>query len=229
MNFSLRGAARLLACACLLHSPATVAENTAGGAWLALYGSGALNGGSETPWRYGVYGDARRTQRLDGINQYTFQPGAGYRFNSRLSAWAGYTYFRSEVVNGASLNEHRSWQQLSWNVVRWHGSALRSRTRLEQRHRKGQDGTDWRLRQQFRLDARLPLDTDLSYILGNEFFYNLEDTGWTATGHHQNRFYTGLGWDFHRYHVEALYMNQRYRLEGLPDKANHLLVVNVRL
>ena len=219
----------ILATGLLFPPCGALASEAAGGAWLALYGSGSLNGSSETPWRYGVYGDARHTGRLDGINQYTLQPGAGYRFNSRLSAWAGYTFFRSEIVNGASLNEHRSWQQLSWNMVRWHGAALKSRTRLEQRHRKGLDGTDWRLRQQFRLDARLPLDTDLSYILGNEFFYNLEDTGWTASGYHQNRFYTGVGWDFHSYHLEALYMNQRYRLEGLPDKANHLLVVNVRL
>ena len=221
--------ALLLIAALLLLPQSLMAAGEAGGAWVSLYGSGNFHQDEKGPWRYGFYGDARRTERLNGINQYTLQPGAGFRINSRVSLWTGYTYFRSEIVDGPSLNEHRSWQQVSWNMLRWGGGTVKSRTRLEQRFRAETREADLRLRQQFRWDAPLSWNRDVSFILGDEMFYHVRDTDWTRQGFGQNRFYTGLGWDYHNLKLEALYIHQLYTLGPLPDKANHLLVLNFRM
>lgn len=221
--------ALLLIAALLVLPESLMAVGEAGGAWVTLYGSGTFHGSAEGPWRYGLYGDARRTDRLDGINQYTLQPGAGFRVNSRVSLWTGYTYFRSETVDGPTLNEHRAWQQVSWNMVRWGGGTVKSRTRLEQRFRPTASDTDLRLRQQFRWDSPLAWNPDVSFILGDELFYHVRDTDWTRQGLGQNRFYTGLGWDYHNLKLEALYMHQLYTLGPLPDKANHLLVLSFKM
>ncbi len=231
MMSAVRCAAALFLVACLgLYSGRLSAADDAVGAWAAFYTSGVLHRGEEEgPWRYGFYADARLTDRLGGVTQYTLLPGLGLRINSRLTFWAGYTYFRSEIDDGPSYNENRLFQQVSWNMVHWQYSTLSSRTRLEQRARGELHGTDLRLRQQFRLDRRFKSNPDLKFILGDEIFYQLRDTRWTRKGYAQNRFYTGFGWDFHAFVVEALYMHQHYPIRKLPDRANHLLVLNFKM
>lgn len=227
----LRRAAGLLLCACIsLFTHPVLASDHLNGAWATFYTSGAFHQDGEAgPWRYGLYSDARWYDRLEGVNQYVLQPGIGYRLDHRFSVWGGYTYFRSEVDGVVSANEHRAWQQLSWNVAHWRFATLKSRTRLEQRFRDGRDGTDLRLRQNVRIDARFRFNPRLVFILGNEYFHHLRDTEWTRQGYGQNRFYTGLGFDFRNVRMEALYMNQQYRVRQLPDLVNHLAVVNFRM
>ena len=228
---TVRCIAALLLAVCLgLFSGTLPAASNAGGAWTTLYKSGLLNRGqSEGPWRYGLYADVRYTDRLEGVSQATLLPGIGYRINSRLTLWGGYTYFRSTIDQGATLDEHRTFEQVSWNMVHWHRARLQSRSRLEQRFRDGREGTDLRFRQQFRLDTRFASNPDLKFILGDEVFYHLRDTTWSREGYGQNRFYTGFGWDYHNITVEALYMHQHYRVRYLPDSANHLLVLNFKM
>lgn len=228
---TVRCIAALLLAVCLgLFSGTLPAASNAGGAWTTLYKSGLLNRGhSEGPWRYGLYADVRYTDRLEGVSQATLLPGIGYRINSRLTLWGGYTYFRSTINQGATLDEHRTFEQVSWNMVHWHRARLQSRSRLEQRFRDGREGTDLRFRQQFRLDTRFASNPDLKFILGDEVFYHLRDTTWSREGYGQNRFYTGFGWDYHSVTVEALYMHQHYRVRYLPDSANHLLVLNFKM
>ena len=222
--------AALILGACLgLFSGVLQAANNAGGAWTTMYKSGVLHqGDTGTSWRYGLYADIRYTDRLEGINQTTLLPGVGYRLNSRLSFWGGYTYFRSSVHEGTTYDEHRAFQQVSWNMVYWTDARLQSRTRLEQRFRDERNGTDLRLRQQIRLDAQLPFNPDSKYILGDEVFFHVSDA-WSSQGYGQNRFFTGFGWGYSNVTVEALYMLQHYRIHSLPDSANHLLVLNFKM
>lgn len=227
---SVRCTAGLLLCACLALLTNPLAADDFTGVWATFYKSGVMHKGrDEGPWRYGLYGDTRYYDRLGGINQYVLQPGFGYRLNGRLSVWGGYTWFRSEVDGALKIDEQRTWQQLSWTMVHWQYATLKSRTRLEQRHRDGWRDTDLRLRQQFRLDARFKFNPDLIFILGDEYFRHVRNTSWTRQGYGQNRFYTGLGFDFHNVHIEALYMNQQYPMRQAPDLVNHLLVMAIKM
>ena len=225
-----RCTAGLLLGACLiLLTDTPIAADDTNGAWASFYTSGTLNRGeNEGAWRYGLYGDARYYDRDHGVNQYVLQPGFGIRANARLSFWGGYTRFHSETDGVTRVNENRLWQQVNWRVAHWRDATLTSRTRLEQRDRNGQHGTDLRLRQQLRVDARFAFNRDLVFILGNEYFYHVRDTGWTHEGYGQNRFYTGLGFDFRSLRIEALYMNQQYPVRHAPDRVNHLVVFNFK-
>jgi hypothetical protein len=206
-----------------------LAVTNATGAWSTIYKSGDFQKGEDSGhWRYGLYGDIRYYDRLGSINQYIVQPGIGYQLNKKFSIWGGYTYFRSDVNNKLTLHEHRTWQQLGWNLGNGWGASLKSRTRLEQRYRKNLDGTDLRLRQQLRIDRPLSSVPSLKFILGDEVFYHLADTTWTKQGYGQNRFYTGLGYNRHSFKMEALYMHQHIRIRYLPDLVNHLLVLNFK-
>lgn len=220
-----RGKFALVLCILFLF-PGTglLAASSAGGAWAAFYTSGSFHKDDAGPWRYGFYGDTRYQDRGEGINQQVLLPAVGYRINSKVSFWTGYTYFRSVKENAPTINENRLFQQVSWKIARWKRTGFSSRTRLEQRSRHEVDEIDFRLRQQLRLEHRFASNTDLKYILGDEFFYHLRDTDWTRQGYGQNRFYTGLGWDRHYVHVELLYMLQTYRARKRPDPVNHLLV-----
>lgn len=217
-------------CACLGLIPGSLGASEAiNGAWATFYTSGGLHfGGDQSPWRYGLYGDTRYYDRLGGVSQYVLQPAVGYRLNSRVSFWGGYTYFTSELGGVTTISEHRSYEQVSWNMVHWRNATLKSRSRLEQRHRENRDDTDFRFRQQLRLDVRFDFNPNLIFILGDEYFYHVRDTEWTQQGYGQNRFYTGLGFDFHNVHIEALYMNQQYRIRHSQNLVNHLVVLNFR-
>lgn len=217
--------------ACIfLFSATSIAADDVNGAWASFYTSGTLHWGeNEGAWRYGLYGDTRYYDRNHGVNQFVLQPGFGIRVNSRLSFWGGYTHFRSEVDGVTSISESRLWQQVSWNIAQWRHAALSTRTRLEQRDRDGHKDIDLRLRQQVRLDARFDFNRNLVFIIGNEYFHHVRDTGWTREGCGQNRFYTGLGFDFHSLHIEALYMNQQYQVRQKPDLVNHLIVMNFKM
>jgi hypothetical protein len=227
-----RRTAGLLLCACLtlVPLPGLLASDQFNGAWATYYTSGALNAGeNNSAWLYGFYSDARYYDRLQGIQQYVLQPSIGYRYNSRLSFWTGYTYFRSEVTDLTTINENRIYEQVSWNMGRWDNTTLSSRTRLEQRSREHLHGTDLRLRQQFKLQYRLTSYDEIKLILGDEMFYNLRDTDWTRQGYSQNRLYAGVGLDFHDLSFEVLYMNQQYPLKNRSDIVNHLLVLNFKM
>lgn len=230
MSF-VRCTAGLLLCACLILLPGHLsASDRFNGAWASFYTSGSLaperSGGD---WRFNLYGDTRYYDRLEGINQYVLQPGIGYRLNERLSLWGGYTWFRSEVDGITSVNEHRAWQQVSWSMAKWTHATLKSRTRLEERFRDGRGGTDLRLRQLFRLDARFEFSPMLTFILGNESFHHLRDTGWTRKGYGQNRLYAGVGFNFWNVRAEALYMNQQYLFRDRENLVSHLAVLNFKL
>lgn len=226
--YFVRCTAGLLLCACLVFCPDRVfAADDINGAWASFYTSGKLAPASNG-LRYNLYGDARWYDRLEGVSQYVLQPGVGYRLNNRFSVWGGFTWFRSNVADTTLINEHRAWQQLSWNMMHWRNATLRSRTRLEERFRDGRDGTDLRLRQLFRLDARFEFMRELSFILGNESFHHLKDTVWTGKGYGQNRFYTGIGFDLWNFRMEALYMNQQYLFRNKANLVNHLVVLNFK-
>lgn len=201
-----------------------LAGNSAGGAWAGFYISGSLHRDDKGPWRYGFYGDTRYQDRGNGINQYVLLPAVGYRINSKVTFWGGYTYFRSVKENGPAVNENRLFQQVSWKINRWQHTNISSRTRLEQRSRHEVDDIDFRLRQQFRLEHRFAANMNLKYIVADEFFYHMRDTDWTREGWGQNRFYTGLGWDRHYVRVELLYMHQTYRARNRTNPVNHLLL-----
>jgi hypothetical protein len=163
------------------------------------------------------------------VGQFTIRPGISYRMSDSPTLWGGYAYFYTDARNGGSVNEHRAWQLLSWTIMDRGRTCLKSRTRLEQRFVNEASGTGLWIRQQFRLDHRLPNREDVRFVIGAEAFFHLRDTSWAETGYTQGRFFAGLGFDSVGRGFEVGYLHQHNQTRLLPDLSNHLLVLVFKL
>jgi hypothetical protein len=78
----------------------------------------------------------------------------GYKLSDQTSIWLGYAWVRTQPQGKDHTDEHRIWQQLSWNKPYSWGN-VSTRTRLEQRFLNTGDDTGWRFRQFLKLTTTL--------------------------------------------------------------------------
>lgn len=172
--------------------------------------------------------DADLRYEPDGeLNTIELRPGIGYRLNERFKISGGYLW-ASLRRDGPDRQEHRLWQQLSYDFAEVYGFEVDGRTRLEERRREGSDDTGWRLRQKFGVER--PLDgTPFEISLSTDLFFELNDTDWgQADGFSEARSQLLLGWDMtDKVSWEIGYMHQFENESGAPDETNHHLVISV--
>jgi hypothetical protein len=150
------------------------------------------------------------------------RPSVNYRPNEVLSLTAGYAFFRVYEDGGGTSDEHRPWQQA---VVRLFNEkdvlTINWRTRVEQRFFEGVDEPTWRLRQQLRAIAPLPI-RDVSAVAWTEGFWRLNDTERADSGLEQWRWYGGLNYKLDaRVTLEAGFMNI-YTFRDRGDTLDHV-------
>ena len=167
----------------------------------------------------------RYTEDASRLGQLIVRPSLERRFSPRLSGSLGYAFIRTEASGAAEVQEHRLWQQASYTLA---GSApgprLAGRTRLEERVRENQDGTNVRLRQQVRLEA--PLGGSLRAVGSLEGLFNLNGTAWAREGVDQWRTFVGVAAPLgRRVTLEPGYLNQIVVRPG-PDRVNHVVSVS---
>lgn len=149
----------------------------------------------------------------------------GYKLSDQLSVWLGYAWVRTQAEGKDHTDEHRIWQQLSWNKGYSWGK-IATRTRLEQRFLNIGDDTGWRFRQFLKYTH--PLFTERVYLsLWDEVFVNFNNTDWGAnSGFGQNRMFAGFGVFIDpqkHYRFELGYLNQFASLQNRDDLMNHLI------
>lgn len=202
------------------------------GIWGIFSTDGAF-GSAETPsrWRYAFDAQLRYFDIGSGINQYQLRPGIGYAVSDNMSVMAGYLYGNASNGSGRTVIEHRLWQQLGWNAVRWSHGTLSMRARLEQQSLSSGDDLGWRLRYMLKYARPLGSAQNTEFTVSVEPFFALRDTDWGAdSGLTQNRTAIGLGWKLSpTFAIESGYLNQYVFVDDAEDRINHIAVVNFKV
>lgn len=201
------------------------------GVWGAIQGQGSFTHSSleASKWQWWMEGQARWFNDASHLGQSIIRPGVGYKLSDQVSIWLGYAWIRTSPLAKEQTDEHRIWQQLSWNKT-YHWGKIATRTRLEQRFLNTGNDTGWRFRQFLKYTH--PLYTDRIYLsLWDEIFVNFNDTDWGAdSGFGQNRLFAGFGVFIDskkHYRFELGYLNQFVSRESQDDLMNHLISANL--
>ena len=105
------------------------------------------------------------------------RPLVTYTVNSRVSVGGGYTYLAADDHVGSNFHEHRAVEEITLkSSSKSDQLLLTSRTRLEQRFRDHEEGTQWRLREMARLDV--PIGEGRRLVGSTEIFVALNQTTW---------------------------------------------------
>ncbi len=201
------------------------------GAWLVVAGQGHLQPKQEdSRLRWWFDGQLRFADNSNGFNQSIVRPGVGYDLSKTTTLWLGYGWFHTDPSSKPAFEEHRIWQQFTWNL-KLGSSRLQSRTRLEQRFLETGDDVGWRFREFVRFTPPPSSKTGFGLRFWDEVFVNLNDTDWgTKAGFDQNRFFAGVGWILNEDKdliLEVGYLNQYIRRPSAADSMNHLLFVQL--
>lgn len=223
-------AAVLLLVGLLASAEHLVAQTRDDGAlWLGVMSSGRFGDPDSTLGQFRWWLEVQDRQRDEGqhLDLGFIRPGLGYALNDRMTLWAGYGYFLSDPVRREPFDEHRVWQQFTWNLP-VEGFTLQSRTRLEERFVETDGDTGWRARQMFKATVPLVENRSVFVSLWDEGFFDLNDTDWgQRAGFRQNRALAGIGYffdDARTKSVEVGYLNQWIDRRG-EDAMNHALAV----
>ena len=197
------------------------------GAWGAIQGQGRFTTPDSglSKWQWWMEGQGRLFNDAGRLGQSIIRPGVGYKLSKQVSLWLGYAWINTSSLGKDATDEHRIWQQLSWNNGYSWGN-MTTRTRLEQRLLNNGNDTGWRFRQLLKYTH--PLFSERVYLsLWDEAFVNINSTDWGAnSGFGQNRAFAGLGLFIdakRRYRFELGYMNQYVYHENRNDQMNHLM------
>ena len=182
-------------------------------------------------WRYGFDSQLSYANDSSQYAQGVWRGGLGYALNAAWTVGAGYGYTRTNPpYTRASYTEHRGFQQLAW-AGRAGDYTLNYRFRFEERFPNPGDEMGLRMRHQFRVSHPIRAIKPLSWVLGDEIFWNLNATDYGARpGFDQNRAFAGFGWQWSETtRSEAGYLHQFARRPGQADRVNHILALSLAL
>jgi len=197
------------------------------GIWGAIQGQGSFthSDSESSKWQWWMEGQGRWFDNASQLGQSIIRPGVGYKLSDQFSVWLGYAWVRTYPEGQDHTDEHRIWQQLSWNKPYSWGE-LATRTRLEQRFLNTGNDAGWRFRQF--LKYTYPIFSERVYLsLWDEVFVNINSTDWGAnSGFGQNRLFAGLGFfadSKQHYRFELGYINQFVNIENQNNQINHII------
>lgn len=169
----------------------------------------------------GLEANERFTNDASRLSQIIFRPSLSYKLDKSTTISIGYAYVHNDPQTGASTNEHRAHQQLSFRVAGdGKGVTITGRTRFEQRFLEEIDGTAFRIRQQFRLTA--PLSGKVRAVASTEALIGLNQTGFQRDGLGVWRNYAGISIPVSKIvSLEPGYLNQ-YVVRTGTDRIDHV-------
>jgi hypothetical protein len=223
MSFKARAALSVLAAA-LLSGAAHADDNDDAQVWLAMSTNTSIKG----PLELHADINTRHSDNARHLGHVQLRGLLGWRFSRELMLGAGYSYVRTEALDGRVAHEHRIFQQLNFPIAGLGNARLVGRTRFEQRLFEERDGVALRLRQQIRLN--IPVDgapKGTRVILYTEPFFLLnEPVPGASAGLNQVRSFAGLGTPLIKgVTLEVGYLNQAITMG--PKPLNHALSVSL--
>ena len=152
--------------------------------WAALFVTGQVFADQPSP----VFWLDAHARRGDSGTLGILRPGVGYAFAPWVSLWAGYAWVPKWIdATGQRIDEHRLWEQLTFDHRNDLGLWFQSRTRFEQRFSKAGSGTAHRFRQLVRLNYRPKKSVPVGIAFWNEVFVGIQAASWAPEGFDQNR------------------------------------------
>lgn len=194
--------------------------------WFSLYTQGPLPK-ENFYWSLDIHPRWREEGRH--FDTLILRPSLFYKISPKTSVWLGYDTIKNHPQSQASFQENRLWEQVMHQFEPFGGLTLTVRTRFEQRDREDYSDIAHRLRQMVRATTPSSLHQQLSWVVWDELFINLNQTDWgVMRGTDQNRLFLGANWKFDELsNLEVGYINQYVNGKTI-DRENHILSSTIR-
>lgn len=190
--------------------------------WFGLFAGGPLAG------RFVGWFDAHARFAFGPtpVTSVLLRPGVGYRVRDDMTVFLGYLWAPVWREGRQTLDEHRLWQQWTWDLALKSGVKLQLRSRLEERFAQGDVGL--RFRQLARAQTA-PLLQGFMLVFWDEVFLAFNDTRFgQRAGFDQNRLFLGVARPLiAKVRVEAGYFNQYLPRPSAPDPMRHAAMLNL--
>ncbi|MBO9713208.1 DUF2490 domain-containing protein [Sphingomonas sp.] len=172
---------------------------------------------------------ARFGDAADGLYEWARGGFAGYRTDGDVELLGGYQRVTGYRGGQVTRLEQRIRQQVTVPVAKLFGGTLTSRTRIEERFRRGTGGMGLRIREQVRFT--LPLRKGgPSFMAWHESFLEANDTRWGSNaGLRRMRNYLGFELPLTReLRAQAGYLNQYdFGVGGKRDAMANVLLLSI--
>lgn len=194
--------------------------------WFSLYSQGPLPK-ENFYWSLDIHPRWREEGR--NFDTLILRPSLIYKITPKTSIWTGYDTINNHPAGQSSFQENRLWEQVMHQFEPFGALTLTVRTRFEQRDREDYSDIAHRLRQMVRATTPSSLHQQLSWVVWNELFINLNQTDWgVMRGTDQNRLFLGANWKFDELsNLEVGYINQYVNGKTI-DRENHILSSTIR-
>ena len=180
-------------------------------------------------WRWSLENIVRSRDGFSTVDNAGFRPILNYAIDKHSTVGGGYAYIEYWPAPTPAFHEQRSFEQYIF-TSKVPGGNFTLRERLEQRYIEHNDGTAWRLRQQFRYSH--PLKGPISLVGYDELFVHLAKTRATPQGVEQNRIFGGISDTINKaWKFEVGYLNQYAPSHGggAAPRMNHVLSGNLAI
>jgi len=206
----------------LLGSPAVARTAEDEQAWLNVTVIGTVG-----KFAYFAEAQPRFSDGVSRLGQLLLRPAIGYQFSKDVTLYGGYAHVVLPIEGGKDRNEERLFTQLSWNLGKFAGGTLSSRTRLEHRQLSNGDDTGWRLREFLRFTHPLGDPKKVRALVWEEVFVAFDDTDWGQhKGFDQARTFVGLEVPLPgRSTMDVGYLNQTINQPAGNLRMNHVASV----
>lgn len=194
--------------------------------WFSLYTQGPLPK-ENFYWSLDIHPRWREEGRH--FDTLILRPSLIYKITPKTSIWTGYDTINNHPAGQSSFQENRLWEQVMHQFEQFGALTLTVRTRFEQRDREDYSDIAHRLRQMVRATTPSSLHQQLSWVVWDELFINLNQTDWgVMRGTDQNRLFLGANWKFDELsNLEVGYINQYVNGKTI-DRENHILSSTIR-
>jgi uncharacterized protein DUF2490 len=172
----------------------------------------------------------RFSDERHGLSEIRANMMLGYRLNRIVTLWAGYTYAPNYSAGDLAATEHRAREQVTFdNFARLGGGQLSGRLRLEQRWRKGENGTGWRLRPFLRYTLPFRKGGKTALTVTEEPFIDLNTNGFqTVRGLERLRTLIGIRTPIARnISAEIGYLNQHGFVRNGKDTNDNVASISL--
>lgn len=194
--------------------------------WFSLYSQGPLPK-ENFYWSLDIHPRWREEGRH--FDTLILRPSLIYKITPKTSIWTGYDTINNHPAGQSSFQENRLWEQVMHQFEPFGALTLTVRTRFEQRDREDYSDIAHRLRHMVRATTPSSLHQQLSWVVWNELFINLNQTDWgVMRGTDQNRLFLGANWKFDELsNLEVGYINQYVNGKTI-DRENHIISSTIR-
>jgi len=183
-------------------------------------------------WRLSEDITARFSDDRSGLYEVESNTLVGYRLDKITTIWAGYTHDPQYAGGDFTVMEHRAREQVTFdNFARLGPGKFSGRLRLEQRWRRGLDGTGWRVRPYIKYTLPLHKGGRTALVLSTEPFINLNNTTFQRTdGLDRVRSLIAISAPLAKnVNVEIGYLNQHSFIRNGPDNDDHVASISLSL